>query len=208
MRGVLVFALAHHPQRRRGSVTFVVAQAQRFRRWRVTFLCKRPKKSNQKKGRFPDTAVIAAWSASGFFYATSCRGEKRRTSMCAALRVCGYRSGSPSLEAKGWCACGRLRPTQGLVAEPALLNCSPAQPRRQRHGQHCPAHCHRARQCAAALRRASRRSAAELPAAIDGAVEFASARLPAGRAGRWRGAMPVLRGAFHPRRLTTAAGRE
>jgi len=28
----------------------------RFRLRRVTFLCKRPKKSNQKKGRFPDTA--------------------------------------------------------------------------------------------------------------------------------------------------------
>ena len=60
---------------------------------------------------------------------------------------------------------------------------------------------YRARQRAAALRGAPRGPAAELPVAVDGLVEFPSARLPADRAGRRRGAMPVLRGAFRPDRL-------
>lgn len=53
-----------------------------------------------------------------------------------------------------------------------------------------------------ALHRDPRRSAAELPAAVDGAVELASARVPADR-GRARMPVPVLRRALHLGRLTS-----
>src|SRR5690625_984499 len=56
----------------------------------------------------------------------------------------------------------------------------------------------RAGQCPPDLRGAPQRAAAELPAAVDGGVELASARLPADRGRRRRDRLPLLQRALRP----------
>src|SRR5690606_34520371 len=65
-----------------------------------------------------------------------------------------------------------------------------------------PQHRFSARQCRAALRGPARGPAAELPAAVHGAVELASAGLPADRDRGRRKPVPVLRRPFRAGRLT------
>jgi hypothetical protein len=74
---------------------------QRFRAGaRVTFLCKRPKKSNQKKGRFPVQSSIANLIGAGIFARDILSLPKTAHFLCAALRVCKQIRNPRSLESK------------------------------------------------------------------------------------------------------------
>src|SRR5690606_33091329 len=60
----------------------------------------RQKKRKQRK-TLPRQGKPGDSLVKGFFYATSCRIEKRRTSMCGALRVCEQVPGRRHLQRRG-----------------------------------------------------------------------------------------------------------
>ena len=108
----------------------------------------------------------------------------------------------------GACYAGR----QVLSDAPQAAACADGRP--YNCARHTASHRHAAMTAATAhphpgqrreaLRRAPRRPAAELPAAVDGAVELASARVPADRGRRRRGQCPYCGAHFVLDRLTCA----
>ena len=142
-------------------------------------------------GRCGDRTLVAG-DALGFVDEDGSAGTawRRRGSGRPAVRSAGLTRGDAGHRAR-WRSGGQRAAAKLTASRRRRAAAACRHDRRQR-----PPH---PGQRPAALHRLARRPAAELPAAVDGAVELAPARVPADRS-RGRMPVPVLRRALRPRR--------